>query len=195
MRVVDQDFNNRSDPCPSNYIERFDTGLRTCIGDFGTGCLSTDYSTFGVSYSSVCGKLIGYHFGTPEAFVLAVFIPSTTIDDQYVDGYSLTHGSGPRQHIWSFAVGVTEDRQDHFGCPCNVGSTISVPSYIGNDYFCDSAASSIAPDVFYRNNPMWDGVGCAASNACCSFNSPPWFYKQLPESTSDDIGAEACLYR
>jgi hypothetical protein len=26
-----------------------------------------------------------------------------------------------------------------------------------------------------------------AHSTCCVFNNPPWFYKQLPQSTTDDI--------
>ena len=29
-------------------------------------------------------------------------------------------------------------------------------------------------------------------NACCSFNNPPWFYKELPQSTTDDIEMRVC---
>ena len=31
--------------------------------------------------------------------------------------------------------------------------------------------------------------GCI-NNKCCSFNSPPWFYRKLPEPTTDPIGME-----
>ena len=31
-----------------------------------------------------------------------------TIDSNYVDGVSLTHGSNPRQHIWTFAAALDE---------------------------------------------------------------------------------------
>ena len=191
MRVADNDFNNRSDPCPQNFVQRFDSDLRTCISNL-FGCTSIDYSTLGISYSSVCGKVIGYQFGSMEAF--ARLFSSTSIDSLYLDGISLTHGN-PRQHVWSFGLGVTEQRTDRFGCPCNIGSTIPgavMSSFVGNDYFCDSAASSIIQGVPYPNNPMWDGVGCAATSACCSFNTPPWFYKQLPRSTSNNIELRAC---
>ena len=38
-----------------------------------------------------------------------------------------------------------------------------------------------------------DGVGCdESSTICCEFNNPPWFCKQLPQSTSDDIELRLC---
>ncbi len=27
---------------------------------------------------------------------------------------------------------------------------------------------------------------------CCSFNNPPWFYKRLPQTTTDDIEVRVC---
>jgi hypothetical protein len=29
-------------------------------------------------------------------------------------------------------------------------------------------------------------------DACCSFNSPPWFCKELPLATTDDIELRMC---
>ena len=31
-------------------------------------------------------------------------------------------------------------------------------------------------------------------NECCSFNNPPYFSKQLSESTSNDMELRACSY-
>ena len=45
------------------------------------------------------------------------------IDSNYVDGVSLTHGSNPRQHIWTFAAAVDESGNtleiDLCVCPCS----------------------------------------------------------------------------
>ena len=46
--------------------------------------------------------------------------------------------------------------------------------------------------IFYVNDPLWDGAGCGPQNTCCSFNNPPWFYKQLPQHTTDDIEMRVC---
>ena len=195
MRVVDVDFNDSSIACPSGFREDTDSDIRTCVkgDDDASGCTSIEYSASDVTYSSVCGKVIAYQVGTTEAFSRLIVISSLTVDSQYLDGISLTHGN-PREHIWSFAMGVTESRTDRFGCPCNTGSTISVTNtFIGTNYFCDSAASSIASGMRYPNNPLFDGVGCdAMTNQCCSFNNPPRFYRQLPQSTADDLEIRAC---
>ena len=39
---------------------------------------------------------------------------------------------------------------------------------------------------------IWDGVGCGPNNDCCDFNSPPWFRKQLPSTTTDNIEMRLC---
>ena len=46
-------------------------------------------------------------------------------------------------------------------------------------------------------NPLWDGHGCTVSSTCytCEFNNPPWFCKQLPKPTTEDMRYEyACGY-
>ena len=41
-------------------------------------------------------------------------------------------------------------------------------------------------------DPLWDGQGCGSNSTCCTFNNPPWFCKQLPQSTNADL--EVRLY-
>ncbi len=45
---------------------------------------------------------------------------------------------------------------------------------------------------FYGGDPLWDGAGCGPLNTCCTFNNPPWFYKELPAPTTDDIEMRVC---
>ncbi len=47
--------------------------------------------------------------------------------------------------------------------------------------------------VFYPDDPLWDGTGCGINNTCCSLNNPPWFLKQLPSTTADDIEMRMCF--
>ena len=119
-----------------------------------------------------------------------------TIDQAYVDGISITHGKNPRNHIWTFAVALQETLQYPYTlCPCtNIHNhlTIPIPPYVGNDYFCDTASSQHYEVRFYPNDPLWDGQGCGQLNTCCSFNNPPWFMKQLPASTHDNIEMRLC---
>ncbi|MCG8623891.1 MAG: hypothetical protein MJE68_18100 [Proteobacteria bacterium] len=69
-------------------------------------CPSVLYHASG-QYSKICGRVIGYQFGSPSAFE-QVFIKDRTIDEAYVEGVSITHGCNPRKHIWSYAAGASE---------------------------------------------------------------------------------------
>ena len=83
-------------------------------------------------------------------------------------------------------------------CPCTRTDqpyTGVVPPFIGEDYFCDTAVSAAeiwAELVLYPDDPLWDGQWCGQNSTCCSFNNPPWFCKQLPDSTTDDIELRMC---
>ena len=103
-----------------------------------------------------------------------------------------------RQHIWTFACAHDEDDQSPNNiCPCiNTAITSVAPSpppNVRDDYFCDTGTIR-GGDItgFYSDDPLWDGAGCGPQSTCCSFNSPPWFYKQLPQTTIDDIEMRVC---
>ena len=157
--------------------------------------MSTTFPLNGVNYSKVCGKVIGFQFGRPEAFDIYRSNRRITVDDLYVDGVSLTHGQRPRNHVWTFAVAQDESRSDNRVCPCtktDTSYTGVLPPFIGQDYFCDTGSRYGAQLQFYHQDPLWDGSGCGSTSSCCGFNNPPWFCKQLPQPTTDDIELRAC---
>ena len=128
----------------------------------------------------------------PDAFWPYHYNVRTTIDSAYACGVSLTHGS-PQQHIWTFAGGFQEPDRPYGGlCPCDTSYNISIPPFVGEDYFCESGRNTVIFQNFYPDDPLWDGDGCTASSTCCSFNNPPYFTKQLPSPTTDDIEARLC---
>ena len=49
-------------------------------------------------------------------------------------------------------------------------------------------------DAFYLYDPLWDGEGCRSTSTCCEFNTPPWFYKSLPQNSSDNLELRLCGY-
>jgi hypothetical protein len=99
MQVVNLDMTNTSHQCPPGTTLRTDLPKRLCgIGISGLGCSSTIFDLNGIAYNQVCGKIIGYQDRSPDAFGQARI---QSIDGPYVDGISLTHGSSPRQHIWT----------------------------------------------------------------------------------------------
>ena len=174
MRVAELDMTNRSNQCPTGLRSRSDFNICTCAIDSISGkCSSVIFYTSNIEFSRVCGKFRAYQFGETDAFSML------SIDTQYVDGISLTHGR-PRRHIWTFAAAY----DDASLCPCN-NETIQIPGFVEKDYFCD--AGNIRD-----GDPLWDGEDCSADSTCCSFNNPPWFYKQLPQPTTDDIEMRLC---
>ena len=191
-RVANLDMTDPSQQCPDGFrrVNRTTAPLRTCGRPGPAECVSTTFPVHGIEYSQVCGRVIGYQFGAPDAFVT-----SATIDDTYVDGVSLTHGISPRQHIWTFAAALEELSSNHDVCPCtqpDLPYTGAVPSFVGQNYFCETGTRLRSPLIFYAYDPLWDGQGCRGNSTCCSFNNPPWFCKQLPQPTTDDIELRLC---
>ena len=126
-----------------------------------------------------------------------------TTEAAYVSGLSVTHGpAGSRQHIWTFAAALDEQDPTYnelYNCPCTNTSVTwpyQLPSFIGNDYFCDTGNRGPGYNLtaFYPNDPLWDGEGCGSASTCCEFNTPPWFCKSLPQPTSDDLELRLCNY-
>ena len=200
MRVAELDMTNSSHQCPSGLMQRteLNSGKHTCgINSNSATCSSVTYPVKTLEYSEVCGKIIAYQVGSPDTFRNST-CTNTSINTYYVDGVSLTHGN-PRHHIWTFAAGLDEyaATSPQSNCPCTdtlrSNEATPPPSFIGNDYFCDTgSAGGYQSGRFYGEDPLWDGAGCGPQNTCCSFNNPPWFYKQLPQHTTDDIEMRVC---
>ena len=158
------------------------------------GCSTTTFSVGGLPYSSVCGRIRGYQFGSTSAFRHGL---SQDIDSYYVDGISLTHrGAGGHHHIWIFAAGLTEVSSSYPNedCPCDTLRYDHVPTFVGSDYFCESGLHSEWNDGFrlYPDDVLWDGQGCTAHSTCCQLNNPPWFTKYLPNATTNSIELRLC---
>ena len=199
MRVASIDMNDTGSTCPSG-LRTLTSPRRLCRKSIdGQGCSSVVFPVQGIEYSQVCGKIIGYQFSSTDAFIrFPSILVLNNIESFYVDGISLTHGTSPREHIWTFASAGNEytDEESKYACPCiNYQYTppSPVPEVVGNDYFCDTGSEgTFVPDFFYGDDPLWDGAGCGTLNTCCDWNSPPWFRKEISPPTSDDIEMRAC---
>ena len=196
IEVANINMVNPTNTCPAG-LRMLTSPKRLCgINSDGPGCSSAVFSVQGIEYSHVCGKITGYQQKTPDAFYSYYANRRLTIDDRYVDGVSLTHGRNPRKHIWTFAAALHEvSAYPYYNCPCtNIYDTTTavVPPYVGRDYFCDTGSAHHYQFKFYPDDPLWDGRGCGPLNTCCTFNTPPWFMKQLPSPTTDDIEMRLC---
>ena len=154
--------------CPTGLVQLTAGGRNLCRKTVNIGCSLVTFSTNGVSYSQVRGRVYGFQKGTPGAFN----------NVGAIDGVSITHGS-PRQHIWTMAATTSLDF-----CPCS--SSTPVPSFIGMDYFCD-----VSGNTYSSADRLWDKQGClAGAGLCCAKGN--WFYKDLPQATTDDIEFRLC---
>ena len=192
-RVVFINMTDTSYNCPTG-LNLTSYSKRTCgRSHTAAGCSSTTFSVGGFSYSRVCGRIRGYQWGATSAF----WAYAQGIDSYYVEGVSLTHGGvGRRQHIWTFAAGVTELANDFpsSSCPCDTGNYNHVPAFVGNDFFCESGFhfSWSYQFILFPDDILWDGENCISTSTCCQFNNPPWFTKNLPTATTDDIELRLC---
>ena len=181
-------------PSPSAWREYNESGLRTCrIPESSSGnCSGTFYMTK-QQYNKVCGRAIGYQIGRTEAF----FHNSRGIESYYVHGVSVTHGE-PRNHIWTFASGISEGvyiEHPTYICPCSDPHNLSPPSFIGDNYYCESGNPTNNTYIrghLYSSDRLWDGLQCE-SECCSNGKSPPWFSVELPNPTTDDIEVRICI--
>ena len=189
MRVAELNMTDTSQQCPVGLVLRTDDDVRSCelsVAD----CSPIAYPTQD-GYTKVCGRITAYQVGATNAFGRASSVSnSITIDSNYVDGVSLTHGISPKQHIWTFAaaLGRTGRHTSSSYCPCqNATHHNPVPPFVGEDFFCDAGNEEfMTGDNGLQTDPLWDGTDCL----CC--DNPPWFYKQLPRPTTDDIEMRVC---
>ncbi len=198
-RIAHLDMNDPEQQCPPNW-RLITTPEREC-GRSTSTCDSAIFPSGGESYSRVCGRVNAIQRGTPDAFRQSIGDFVLTLEDAYIDGVSITHGAeGSRQHIWSFVGGLFESGPTHnleSQCPCSNTNAIwpfQVPSYVGNDYFCDSGnpGPGFSFAEVYSDDPLWDGEGCGPYSTCCENNTSPWFCTTLPQPTTDDLELRLC---
>ena len=197
-RVASLNMSDPSQQCPFAWREYNTNGVRACgirrPGNNTETCLAASYLT-NRRYSRVCGRAIGYQIGSPDAFDYEAF--SQPLDSFYVYGVSITHGI-PRNHIWTYAAGVSEGEYiaQPGNCPCskpNHPNNTYPPSYVGDNYYCESGnpTNTFLYDHLYSGDQLWDGLQCEGE--CCSKGkSPPWFSVELPNPTTDDIEVRIC---
>ena len=200
-RVAFVNMTASSQQCPGEFMEVSNSRVRAC-GRQTTGsggCNSATFSVLGMEYQHVCGRIVGWQIGHPDAFYGGTLL-GQGIDSYYIDGISITYGGPPREHIWSLAGTPREMNPDsQVLCQCSntgVSGVLAPPSFVGNDYYCETGIDYSFGHVqgaFYEDSdPLWDGEGCGSTSTCCDFNNPPWFCKQLPEPTTEDIEVRVC---
>ena len=197
-RVAYLNVTGTSSQCPTNFSIMTENGQRFCIRDHD-GCVALPSETLGITYSQVCGYARGYTYYRPDAFygddtINYVRGLNEPLSGNYVDGISITYGT-PSHHLWTYVAGGSEfgDQIPSYNCPCNSNiNGIPVPAYVENDFYCEAAMNS-GTAGWYVGDPLWDGEMCGGTERpCCNHASLPWFIKQLPNHTSENIQVRLC---
>jgi len=190
-RVAYVNMSSNTSTCPGN-MTLIKTPIRSC-GAIPYECSRATFSTHGVTYSQVCGRVVGYQVGKTAAF--GPYVNDQEYPELVIDGVLISHGQR-REHIWAYAAGLQSmpTKALNYYCPCtSYLYTGVVPAFIGNDYYCDSGVDGTPTAGTFYTKPLWTGVGCKPPNFCCSSDSMPWFCKSLPKPTSDDIDVYNCV--
>ena len=178
-RLAHLDMSDNTQDCPSGFQEYSGQSIRVCI-KYGQGCKSIRFPTNGIAYTQICGRVVGYQKGSTDGIR-----SSGDINSAYLDGVSITRGS-PREHVWSYIAGLRSDMAS--SCPCSNGNNVNVPSFVGNNYYCESGTNRIPfYDTLYGDDPLWDGQRCPSLEApCCTSPNLPWFHRDYGNATSTD---------
>ena len=189
----------QGDSCPTGLrtVTNSATNQKAC-GRTNTkaGCTSLTFPPSG-EYSKICGRVRGYQYNHMNAFDAYTFA-SQDINGFYIDGISITQGQA-RNHLWTYAVGRAELDLSHPSsrvysvCPCNgnvPGAKAHIPSFVGNNYYCESGFVKRFERRVAWEDPLWDGNGCHIThNTCCDRSG--FFYRNVTTST-DDIEVRWC---
>ena len=190
-RIALVDMSDHAQSCPGN-LTLIKSPIRTCGSLPTAGCASAKFSTHGMSYNKVYGRLRGYQVGSPNAF--GPYVKDQHNADLVMDGVLISHGK-TQKHIWAYATGKEKilSLSTRGICPCaDYRFNGVVPSFIGNDYYCDSGVDSGPEYGKFYTTPLWTGEGCTPPNFCCSHSGMPWFCKTLPVPTTDYIEIHNC---
>ena len=205
LQVAKINMTNTSQTCPVGasgvgnaglFKVDVTNGIRSCrridtVGSSADCNLGFMEVLGGFPYQEVCGRALGYQWGSSDGITT-----SRTLNQAYIDGISLTSTPDPavdvnwwqnRIHVWSYISHFSED--NIAGCPCCTGyNQGAVPSFVGNNYYCESGLptgaswlSNTAP--LYNGDVLWDSKQCGNLEApCCA---GPWFCNRLSTSASN----------
>ena len=155
-------LNNETRPllCIDNFTTT-NENTRCVRSTENAGCSNIIFSVMNIPYSHICGTVQAFWFDSPDGFTGSQR-PSRTINDNYVDGISLTYGTSNKTHIWTFIADGAGSNQN---CPRQV------PVYVGSDYTC--------------LNPVYS---CTSNSSSCY--SP--FFRLLQQPVTEDIELRLC---
>ena len=195
VKVTEFDL-TKGDSCPKPWAKITVDGTAMCRSPSDdAGCYSTVFSVNGMAYNEIRGMVRGYQQGTTDSFNPYEY-QHTGINGAYVDGISITMAGSPRKHVWTYASGLS-NVGDYPGnnCPCAVVPGPSPPSFVGENYYCQSGNNQLYYEygVYYIKKPLWNGAGCENINDnCCAKVDTPWFYREFTTRQEENLEVRIC---
>ena len=190
-RLAYLDMSDATQSCPSGFKLYQQGGVRACGRQSNSpSCTSITFPTNGLSYTQICGKVIGYQYASTDAIYPHSNGQHNNLNSWYLEGVSITRGS-PRQHVWSLMSGPYSVINDNSNCPCNTNSWQAgqIQSFVGSHYYCESgnpSGSGWSHSLYYAD-PLWDGQNCPSFEApCCTNPNLPWFHRDYGNASSTD---------
>jgi len=183
-RVVD--FTATGAECPGEWRPNADPAVCRVADPSPLGARRSAFFASPIGpYQEVMGYVRAYQFWSTDSFNAT----SVALDDNYVDGVSLTYGAaGARRHIWTYASGWsnTDFLEPINHCPCDAGGR-PPPAEVGSDYYCASGDNSTPRliDTWYIDDPLWDGR--SPGPGCDTNGDPSRFQRAFPTAVADPI--------
>ena len=124
-----------SAPCPGDWVKTEGDRCWRNNSDTSGSAMSSFYNTEGISFTEVRSSITALQYASMDAFGQSR--GGFSIDDNYVDGFSLTlgEGTGNRSHLYSWAIGLY-NLDSGTSCPAQGGE--SPQGFVGNDYSCET---------------------------------------------------------
>ena len=202
MRIANVDMRNNHSQCPPGLVYNVTEGRRLCHKlSLAPGCSSSMFSTLGVEYSRVCGKVIGYQY----LFTDQMDLVHPELDLDCTKPMSMELASSHMAHQDNMSGLLLQLMMKHLILDIMQSVLVahvlirlsplleSTLSFVGNDYYYENGSRMRSEDRYYFDDPLWDGEGCEGENNECCDRGGPWFCKQLPQPTQDDIEMRVCL--
>ena len=200
MRIGYFDMGSNLAECPEP-LEHFAINGSWYCRRAALSCTSVLFSALGKNYTAVCGMVEGYQYGSMDGFHPSN--ASKTPDDLYAEGISITHGSSPRRHLWTYAVGLSANPDPGYQttahCPCTAaGSSRILPTFLNDDYYCDSGnpSGNNFTNAHLYPDRLWDNSSpsCVSNSnsTCCDNPDQPWFKKKLTQPDNEDVEMRWC---
>ncbi|MBK9643986.1 MAG: hypothetical protein IPO67_02335 [Deltaproteobacteria bacterium] len=181
------DLNFSVDACPGEWL--LDGSKPYCRRDSEVAsAASASFPSFGVSWTELHTTLTAYQYASMNAFYYA---EGRGLDDLYVDGLSITRGAeGSREHLYTFAIGMTTKGSSDYDCPAQGGNP--PPDYVGEAYACGSANTTYGWIYAWYSSPVFSALSTLSAASAASTDDVELRLMADEESgthnNSEDIG-------